>query len=76
MSYVIALALYFILLYIPNISPSAVYIPTLIILLVGIFFGFRSVKAKESTWAGHLMVVLGGLIIISPLLIVMIGYRI
>jgi hypothetical protein len=75
-SYVVALICYFCLLYIPNISPSAVYVPTLILLVVGIFFGFRSIKAKESAWAGHLMVVIGGLIIISPLLIVVIGYRI
>lgn len=72
--YIVAFACYFYLLFIPGISPKAVYSPTLILILVGLFFGFRSIKAKESKWAGHLMVIVGGVILISPLLIIMVGY--
>lgn len=67
--YIIGIAAYFCLLYIPGISPNVVYTPALIVLFVGIFFGFRSIKARESSWAGHMIVVIGGLIIIAPFLI-------
>ncbi len=72
--YVVALACYFYLVFIPNISSNAVFIPTLVLILVGLFFGFRSINAKESKWAGHLVVIIGGVILISPLLILMAGY--
>ena len=36
---------------------------------VGIFFGFRSIHARESFWAGHLTVVIGGLVLASPFIL-------
>lgn len=71
--YIITFVVYFCLLYIPGISPTAVYTPALILVLIGIFFGFRSIKARESSWAGHLVIVIGGLILASPLIIFVLG---
>jgi uncharacterized membrane protein YqjE len=72
--YIIALACYFFLLFIPDIRPSMVYGPTLILVLAGLFCGFRAINSKESDWVGRVAVVIGGVILILPLLIIMVGY--
>ncbi|MES2216723.1 MAG: hypothetical protein V4481_05535 [Patescibacteria group bacterium] len=75
-------ALYVIALLIALLAPKS-YSPNLfsqlglgivvILVLVGIFYGFKSIKAKESSWAGHLMIVIGGLILASPLILFVLG---
>ena len=72
-SYIVGLIIYFTLLYVPGSSPSAVYTPALVLILIGVFFGFRSIKAKESTWAGHLLVIVGGLLLASPIILLVLG---
>jgi len=42
---------------------------------VGIFFGFRSIKAKESTWLGHFVILIGFICLLSPLVLFFIGAR-
>src|SRR3989338_11107971 len=65
-SYIIALSSYFYLLFIPNISPAIVYSPTLVLILIGILFAHKSNKAKESSWAGNLLMAIGILILLFP----------
>jgi hypothetical protein len=43
-------------------------------IFIGIFFGFRSIKAKESSWTGHLMLLIGGLMLAYPIIVSIIGY--
>lgn len=79
-----AVALYIVgilLAYIPagtsrNFYNSVGLAVVVVLILAGIFFGFRSIKAKESSWAGHLVIVIGGLILASPLIMLVIGYNI
>ncbi len=44
--------------------------------VVGIFFGLKSMKTKESEWIGHLMVVIGGFILASPLILYVLAFRV
>ncbi|MBI2627604.1 hypothetical protein HYW72_01605 [Candidatus Nomurabacteria bacterium] len=37
-----------------------------ILILSGIFFGLRSVVAKESTWAGYIVIIVGILTFVAP----------
>jgi hypothetical protein len=45
------------------------------LVVLGMFFGFRSINEKESTWAGHLTILIGGLVLFSPLILFYIGAR-
>ncbi len=40
-----------------------------ILVILGIFFGFKSNKAKESSWAGNLLMVIGIVVILGWLLL-------
>ncbi len=57
----------------PNLLSHLGLALVVILVLVGIFYGFKSIKTKESSWTGHLMVILGGLILASPLILFVLG---
>lgn len=44
-----------------------------LLILTGIFFGFRSNYEKESSWAGKIMILIGLLILVSPIILFYIG---
>ncbi len=79
-SYVIAVVVFFTwTLFVPSASSVGIANSIgvglgLILILTGLFFGFKSIKSKESSWAGHLMVIIGGLILASPIIVIMVGY--
>jgi len=51
-------------------SPNLTGFILLIILIIGgIFFGFRSIVKKESGWAGYLTAFLGIFILVAPFII-------
>ena len=59
----------------PGVFNTLAVAMLVILILVGIFFGFRSIKANESTWAGQLVVIAGGVILVAPLLLYVWGAR-
>lgn len=71
--YILSIVIYFYLLYIPNIQPKHVFIPTLISLAIGIYFALVSKHKKENPKLGGILVVLGFLIIFSPFILALIG---
>ena len=58
-----------------NILNGLVLYPSLILCFVGMFFGLRSNKSNESSWLGYLMIMIGFFVIISPLILTFISYR-
>ena len=51
-------------------------IPSIILGFMGILFGFKSIRTKESTWAGYLGVLLGlvALFLLIPILLFIAGF--
>lgn len=49
---------------------------SILFVITGIFFGFKSNHLKESPWIGYLFILIGFLIIFSPIIITFISFRI
>lgn len=79
-AYAIALLIMILWNYIVPQSPKSVNWTGLILftlfIITGIFFGFKSNHQKESTWLGYLMILIGFLVLLSPLIIYYISWRI
>ena len=65
-SYAVSFVLFLLGLYAVKPQPSSITlinpwlsIVALIFVLYGIFCGFRSIKSKESTWAGYVITLIG-----------------
>ena len=48
---------------------------SLTLVAFGVFSGFRSIMAKESTWAGHLVAAIGVLSLTAPFILTYLSYR-
>lgn len=73
--YILSVIIYFYLLYVPNIKPNYVYIPTFISLAIGIYFALISKHKKENQKLGNALIALGFLIIFLPFILAIIGAR-
>ena len=51
----------------PGISNKVGVGLVVVLTLLGMLFGFKSNKAKESSWAGNVLILVGFLIILFPL---------
>jgi Flp pilus assembly protein protease CpaA len=67
-SYMLAVLVYLLFSYIVIITPPnwIALILLVIFMMLGIFFGVKSIMAKESRWAGYLMVFGGVFILFLP----------
>ena len=83
-SYTLAVFLVYILpnvIWMSHLPPSPNYFGyvslavSVFLVLIGIFFGFKGIKSKESLIASQLIVILGGLLLASPLILFVWGYN-
>jgi len=70
-AYILAALIFILWTYIVPTSPDSpnwIGLGLFVILIItGIFFGFKSNKSRESSWAGNVLMLIGTLILLLPL---------